>query len=154
MVVYSNRASTALFTTMNSNMDLPTVNQTATVIGHGRTVESEQVSSNELKEAVVRVIPFADCEKSYDPNPDTKMQSNVTFYATQVTGVNCNDDSGGPLIDPNTGAVIGIVSFGSTTGLLWVTRGLHPFSTGSLTPFAVTLQSNLPCVRIASLLLW
>lgn len=120
MVLYLNATSNAPVVALNTNNDLPADNQTATVIGHGRTIESERFVSNELKEAVVAVIPTADCDTNYSTTPDTAIQSNVSFCATRVTGVSCNGDSGGPLIDTTTGAVIGIVSFGASTGC---TRG-------------------------------
>jgi trypsin len=78
-------------------------------MGFGLTSE-DGVESNYLQEVNVNVVPHETCNNQYDG----EVFEDVMFCAGEEGKDSCQGDSGGPIFDPNTGVLVGLVS--------WVSR--------------------------------
>lgn len=91
----------------NSNLDYP---GPLRVIGFGKLEEDGDVSST-LQEVDLDFIDFDLCAQDYGYS---RLDINTQFCAGYMPGGrdSCNGDSGGPIFNPQTGTVYGLVSYG------------------------------------------
>lgn len=104
---------------LNSDISVPVVNQSVTVMGWGKTDVNDFFNdgSDVLMNVEVNVVPNDECQKSeaYGQSYSNLVTDNV-LCASDVGQDSCQGDSGGPLIvrgsDVSTDVQIGIVSYG------------------------------------------
>ena len=100
----------------NKNQNLPVAGTNVTAMGFGLTQENGAVS-NTLLEVTLDVVDYSTC-KAQLSNYFSSLNDNVHLCAGVAEGGkdSCNGDSGGPLIDTETGLQYGLVSFGHGCG--------------------------------------
>jgi trypsin len=104
---------------LNSNVSVPVVNQSVTVMGWGKTDINDvfNAGSDVLMNVEVNIVPNDECQQSeaYGQSYSNLVTENV-LCARDVGQDSCQGDSGGPLIvrgnDVSTDVQIGIVSYG------------------------------------------
>jgi hypothetical protein len=104
---------------LNSDISIPVVNQSVTVMGWGKTDINDvfNAGSDVLMNVEVNIVPNDECQQSeaYGQSYSNLVTENV-LCARDVGQDSCQGDSGGPLIvrgnDVSTDVQIGIVSYG------------------------------------------
>ncbi|XP_066252003.1 uncharacterized protein [Euwallacea similis] len=104
---------------------------TATVSGWGRTSDSSNAISSELRFVQVPVITNAVCQSSYG---SIVQAQHICTSGTGGRG-SCNGDSGGPLVIG--GVEVGVVSFGATR-----CQAGHPSAFARVSHFRAWIQQN------------
>jgi hypothetical protein len=102
--------------TLNSDPDQPRSNSTLTAIGFGATSTEPLTYSDNLMAVDVHPVDPDICARQYNGlvtvDPDTMLCAGHSLPNHD----SCNGDSGGPLLDKETGEQVGIVSFGKGCG--------------------------------------
>jgi trypsin len=120
MIIKLKTPSTATPVPLNNISSIPADGQASTVIGFGATYEDGRPSRT-LLEAQVEVVDFQTCyDKYWQPFWGSNIVDDKMICAGTPSGStkdvdSCQGDSGGPLFS-SSGAIIGIVSFGSGCG--------------------------------------
>ncbi|KAF4465910.1 trypsin-related protease [Fusarium albosuccineum] len=101
------------YATLPKHCSDPVPNSTATTAGWG-DLEFGGPATRELKKVSVSVVSRQRCQKQYlKNNPPLFVTDNMVCAGSDKGGKDaCNGDSGGPIIDVETGVLIGIASWG------------------------------------------
>lgn len=101
---------------LNSDPDLPETNATLTVIGFGVTSSKSFIHADHLLAVNVFSVPADVCVRQYEAVADINPVSMLCAGDSLPDRDSCGGDSGGPLLDTQTGEQVGIVSFGKGCG--------------------------------------
>ncbi|CAB9519702.1 Coagulation factor IX (Fragment) [Seminavis robusta] len=97
------------FADLNTDNNFPSVaGSQMTVMGYGKTSNSGGVSDH-LRKLDTNFVTHQECVQKYDA---TVVRPNAHICGDVWSKGDCNGDSGGPVIDKQTGKQVGLVSFG------------------------------------------
>lgn len=108
-----------------------------TIVGWGRTRDSSQALSNQLRFVSLPIVADAACERVYNQDYRYFTPSNICIDGTN--GSSCNGDSGSAMHLTTNGrmTIIGIVSYGSAT-----CETGHPIAMTRVTSYLDWISSN------------
>ncbi|CAB9501425.1 Kallikrein 1-related peptidase [Seminavis robusta] len=98
---------------LNAEREIPAPGDTLTAIGYGRYDNDSYEGSDVLLDVDFEYIDDDTCTERWGPDYFVR---DVMFCAGVLEGGgkgSCNGDSGGPVLDQNTGTIVGITSYGS-----------------------------------------
>ena len=132
---------------INRDPDIPVTGTLLTVMGFGDTNFNGELSPN-LLQAVVSAYDFDQCTQVY-ATESVLLDLDAQFCALDETGLGadaCQADSGGPILDYDTGLLVGIVSFGLGCGQVGIPATYTRISTyiDCIDEQVCTLSANPP----------
>jgi secreted trypsin-like serine protease len=118
MLIKLSQPSSAVVIPYNTNPDIPTDGDALTVIGLGVTDVVNFTIPDVLMEVDVEAMNSDTCQANY-ADLNLPVYDDVMLCAGIPEGGkdSCYGDSGGPLIHPDSGTVVGIVSWGQSCAL-------------------------------------